>query len=180
MSTRELLHTTQPHIRRLQDGMNGVDSLWEPAIIANVLSRHLKRYPASIVGDSDATAHSQPQMITFDHNGITKHPNHTPIPSSHAYLPSDSVQRPLLVTLVSPSVWAKFWGPIPAVFAIGRNTVLGDTARQHEILIISSPFAWITAVWVMMAHWSQLVWFRWLYLALSRLMWMNELRIMDD
>jgi N-acetylglucosaminylphosphatidylinositol deacetylase len=33
---------------------------------------------------------------------------------------------------------------------------------------------YFTALRAMREHWSQLVWFRWLYVSFSRYMWVNE------
>lgn len=41
--------------------------------------------------------------------------------------------------------------------------------------MINDLRGWAIGLKAMMAHNSQLVWFRYLYLAFSRLMWVNEL-----
>ena len=43
------------------------------------------------------------------------------------------------------------------------------------MVVVSSPRLWWRGVEAMLRHESQLVWFRWLYLGFSELMWVNEL-----
>ena len=46
------------------------------------------------------------------------------------------------------------------------------------MVAVSSLAGWGRGVGAMVRHGSQLVWFRWLYLGASRLMWVNELDAM--
>lgn len=43
------------------------------------------------------------------------------------------------------------------------------------IRVVNTPYQWFIAVRAMRKHQSQMVWFRWLYLGFSGLMWGNEL-----
>lgn len=45
----------------------------------------------------------------------------------------------------------------------------------HHATFVSTPAQYGTTLYAMRAHASQLVWFRWLYVAFSRLMWVNQL-----
>jgi N-acetylglucosaminylphosphatidylinositol deacetylase len=132
------------------------------------------------------------QAITFDHMGITNHPNHTPLPSSLLALStlpdaySAEVSIPLILTLKSPRTITKFTGPLypffkaytshfPRIFH--SNSVPGG--KGQVIDVVASPFQWVSGWKAMLRHKSQLVWFRWLYLLFSRLMWLNELVVVS-
>lgn len=66
---------------------------------------------------------------------------------------------------------AKFTGPLYALYAGWLNTF--DYAEA--LAIVASPRQYLEALHAMQAHWSQMVWFRWLYVSFSHLMWVNEL-----
>ncbi|KAK4683873.1 N-acetylglucosaminylphosphatidylinositol deacetylase, partial [Tremellales sp. Uapishka_1] len=165
----EVLGVPQSHVELvdnelLQDGMTGWHQ-WQPAIIANIVSRHLSHHPASI-------------MITFDSTGITHHPNHTPLHLSHTLLPPrnrtspTSLPRPRLLVLKSPPLATKFTGPLWIL--VDRIKRLADPTRESHTFVADLK-GYKRGIEAMLQHQSQLVWFRWLYLAFSRLMWINEL-----
>jgi len=47
-------------------------------------------------------------------------------------------------------------------------------SRGVTPLFISGIQDYLTALRAMRQHWSQLVWFRWLYVLFSKYMWVNE------
>lgn len=51
---------------------------------------------------------------------------------------------------------------------------------RGSITIVNDLQGWFQGLRAMMAHRSQLVWFRWLYLCFSQLMWVNELKELPD
>jgi hypothetical protein len=55
-----------------------------------------------------------------------------------------------------------------------------DIRHRPSIHVYNDLSGWVTAFKAMLAHRSQLVWFRWLYLLFSRLMWVNELKELPD
>lgn len=90
--------------------------------------------------------------------------------------------------LRSPSVFTKFTGGLfPSAHIFGGiimnacervKATIGLSGKMREttsIVIVGSVWNWLTGWKAMLEHKTQLVWFRWLYLAFSRLMWMNEL-----
>lgn len=126
------------------------------------------------------------QLVTFDNQGVSKHPNHIALADVHArlnpYLDSaDEVPRPVLLQLESPPLATKYTGPIWAVVCALRELaarVLGSSPEgdaPEAATLISSPVRYAKAIRAMLAHRSQLVWFRWLYVSFSQLMWVNRL-----
>lgn len=160
---------------------------WPLPIIQSVLDAHLNDHPADL-------------LITFDPTGISSHPNHA---SLAGVIPSDiqirvmhllspplatkyigqlaatlsNVRRFLVDTPVDPAALAAF---LPTQLAgvfdhlVGQGQGPGKDARRTTT-ITSSPDAYWTAVQAMREHRTQMVWFRYLYLAFSRLMWVNDL-----
>ncbi|WVW80455.1 hypothetical protein I302_102437 [Kwoniella bestiolae CBS 10118] len=149
----------------LQDSMS---SHWDPELIADLLNNHLKDHPVDLI-------------ITFDSTGITHHPNHISLPLSLPLLSCDT--KPRILHLISPGVIPKFTGPVYPIYLNIRRIatqILGlgsatEGKSGRQVMITSSPARWVQSIQAMMAHRSQLVWFRWLYLAASKLMWVNEL-----
>lgn len=131
------------------------------------------------------------QLVTFDSQGVSQHPNHIALSDVHARLNSyldtaDEVPRPQLLQLESPPLATKYTGPFWAVLLALRElvarTLRSSSAKGDDVLeaakvatLISSPTRYAQAIRAMLAHRSQLVWFRWLYVAFSQLMWVNRL-----
>lgn len=126
------------------------------------------------------------QLVTFDPDGVSKHPNHIALADVHAHLnpyldTAEEVPRPVLLQLESPSLATKYTGPIWAVVCALRELaarVLGSSPEgdaPESATLISSPVRYAKAIRAMLAHRSQLVWFRWLYVSFSQLMWVNRL-----
>jgi N-acetylglucosaminylphosphatidylinositol deacetylase len=128
------------------------------------------------------------QIITFDHDGITRHPNHVSLHYAVEAYTRKTPSHPRPLYLRSPSVYTKFTGPLfPSAYVFRRNIVNAweslvpgpgvddPPAKPTNIVVAGSVWNWIIGWKAMLEHKTQLVWFRWLYLAFSRLLWMNEL-----
>ncbi|KAH9933045.1 putative deacetylase LmbE-like domain-containing protein, partial [Fomitopsis serialis] len=120
-------------------------------------------------------------ILTFDAYGISGHPNHISLCHGAARLlssfPSSSdsddsaLTRPRLFTLVSvPLVW-KYTGPASPLLLKASSAIAG---KGRGPAFVAGVREYVTALRAMMQHRSQLVWFRWLYVAFSRYMWVNE------
>lgn len=105
--------------------------------------------------------------MTFDEGGITAHPNHVALASVPAFVNTQTL------FLQSPSVLAKFTGPLYALYTGVK--LLQQDSDSNIVTIVASPRQYLEALYAMQSHWSQLVWFRWLYVTFSHLMWVNEL-----
>ncbi|WVR05587.1 hypothetical protein IAU60_002606 [Kwoniella sp. DSM 27419] len=138
---------------------------WDPKLVAGLVDGHLAESPVSLI-------------ITFDEKGITHHPNHMVLPLALAHLRTSPPPR--TAHLRSPSTLAKFTGPLYPLYLrlssrIGHSRLSEHQHSTQPLILISSTSQWAQSIRAMMSHQSQLVWFRWLYLAASRLMWVNEL-----
>ncbi|KKY37380.1 putative n-acetylglucosaminyl-phosphatidylinositol de-n-acetylase [Diaporthe ampelina] len=146
-------------------------------------------------------------LITFDSGGISSHPNHISLyHGARHFVASLTANRPGwaspvdMYTLTSVGVARKYAG-IMDVFATLGVTALGvwrgggagaaarrgdkdkdkDGRRRPAALVFMHGFGaggWATAREAMTrAHVSQMVWFRWGWITISRYMFMNDLRL---
>jgi len=121
-------------------------------------------------------------ILTFDERGISSHPNHISLLRGTAALLAD--QNKLRgFALKTTGVAAKYTGQASAAWAtihlrlctLLNNYYASERCRSKEALtFISGLEGYATALRAMLRHRSQLVWFRWLYVAFSRYMWVNE------
>ncbi|KLO09846.1 LmbE-like protein [Schizopora paradoxa] len=121
-------------------------------------------------------------VLTFDEHGISSHPNHISLIRGASALLDE--QRHLRgFALKTTNVAAKYTGQASAIWnilhlrlcALLNNYYASESCRSKESLtFISGLEGYATALRAMMRHKSQLVWFRWLYVAFSRYMWVNE------
>ena len=51
----------------------------------------------------------------------------------------------------------------------------GKKGMKIKLTVTNDLAGWVTGAKAMGAHWSQLVWFRYLYFSFSRLVWDNTL-----
>ena len=88
--------------------------------------------------------------------------------------------RPRLFSLITVPLVPKYIGPVAALLAkfdVKTAALFNDATRANVYKVpvfVSGVEDWWTAIQAMMEHKSQLVWFRWLYVAFSRYMWVNE------
>lgn len=145
-------------------------------------------------------------LITFDKGGISSHPNHISLyHGARHFVASLTANRPGwaspvdMYTLTSVNVARKYAGVVD-VFATLGTTALdvwrgGGAAnkgsssnskdkngrRRPAALVFMHGFGaggWATAREAMTrAHVSQMVWFRWGWITISRYMFMNDLRL---
>lgn len=145
-------------------------------------------------------------LITFDKGGISSHPNHISLyHGARHFIASLTANRPGwaspvdMYTLTSVNVARKYAGVVD-VFATLGTTALdvwrgGGAAnkgsssnnkdkngrRRPAALVFMHGFGaggWATAREAMTrAHVSQMVWFRWGWITISRYMFMNDLRL---
>eukprot|EP01063_Lacrimia_lanifica_P014140 TRINITY_DN20793_c0_g1_i1.p1 TRINITY_DN20793_c0_g1~~TRINITY_DN20793_c0_g1_i1.p1 ORF type:complete len:250 (+),score=64.01 TRINITY_DN20793_c0_g1_i1:44-793(+) len=127
----------------LEDGLR---TAWDVPYAAALIARH-----CSSEAEGAHTA-----VLTFDDHGVSGHPNH--IATSRAVRaalrsPNSPISAAYLV--VSHAVWYKFTG------------VLGSLAPSCTGVgvKVGSPWPCLSA---MLQHWSQMVWYRWLFIAFSR------------
>ena len=123
--------------------------------------------------------------MTFDHHGISSHPNHISLPKGAAHLLSTLPSTPdkpraRLFTLVTVPLREKYLGvlsPLLSKVSIAFSRTLRDPSvggGAETAVAVSGVWGYARAHRAMREHWSQLVWFRWLYVSFSRYMWVNE------
>ncbi|KAL1673051.1 putative deacetylase LmbE-like domain-containing protein [Schizophyllum commune] len=160
----------------LQDNLTAI---WD----ADVIARTVLPY----VAESAITT-----ILTFDREGVSQHPNHrsiregirTLLSSSDAddldTSPTSLAIHPRFFTLVTVPLASKYLGVIASATRDGTTTkdVGSNPTRTPSAPVIPAFISgWAeykTAVRAMLRHKSQMVWFRWLYVAFSRYMWVNE------
>jgi len=161
----------------LQDN---ITAKWDPLVIADVVKPYVTEYKISTI-------------LTFDEKGISLHPNHISIPFGLRHLLSTQLPHPIpkLYTLISLPPFAKFQGPVAPVLAkydlvlqhvwysiyaylFGTPSEVNPDDQISVPVFVSGAQEYLTALKSMYQHRSQLVWFRWLYIAASRYMWVNE------
>lgn len=123
-------------------------------------------------------------LVTFDGRGVSGHPNHISlyhgarrfVASLPPLLPPPAETSPVeLYVLRSVGVARKYAGAADALV----TTLLRWGAAGVEELVFVSGWAAVRTGWRAMtqAHRSQMVWFRWGWIALSRYMYVNDLRL---
>ena len=119
------------------------------------------------------------QILTFDHRGISYHPNHRSLFHGVAHLLSTISNPPKAYALISLPTLAKYFGVVAPLLA------KLDIAFAHAVSYFGYPSSdipvfvagakdYLTAARALRQHQSQMIWFRWLYLGFSRYMWVNE------
>lgn len=118
--------------------------------------------------------------MTFDRQGVSWHPNHRSLHRGVKRLietlPPDHPTPLTAYGLVTVSLGHKYIGPVAALLA-RLDLALNAFARpgaQGIPAFVADIAQYRTALRAMRRHASQLVWFRWLYVAFSRYMWVNE------
>ena len=127
------------------------------------------------------------QILTFDTQGITSHPNHYSLPFGAQHLVQTLRSRapttasvPQVYSLVTVPVLPKYAGalaPLSSRLSILLERILSRLFRsdRNRRAVFTSGFKeYMTAVRAMRKHASQLAWFRYLYVTFSRYMWVNE------
>ena len=144
---------------RLQDGLHTV---WDEAHAASVVRRHI----ADLVADEPSGA-TRVGLLTFDEAGVSGHPNHAAthraVRTAAAAEAVDASRAYELVVqyVVSVPRVLKFSGAAGATLSM-RGTEGSEVARTFRVW---NPLVCLRA---MLCHWSQMVWYRWLFIAFSR------------
>ncbi|KAG1776847.1 putative deacetylase LmbE-like domain-containing protein, partial [Suillus placidus] len=152
---------------QLQDN---ITQQWDAEIIAEVLRPFV-------------IEHHITSVLTFDIKGISSHPNHLSLPLGASYLieslsSSSHTPVPRLFSLVTVPVLPKYTGLPSAILArigvISQAFVVFEPTVDSLPVFISGIPDYLTTARAILAHDSQMVWFRYLYMTFSRYMWVNE------
>lgn len=186
-SALQLGITSEEHIVILEDDTQFPDSMtatWDAKAISNVLLRYFAPKASKASANAAPTSYID-AIITFDASGVSGHPNHISLlhgataflkalmqrhagwecPTKLYTLPTTNIARKYssildcVVTIFTVMWRAKDKGsfPTPLVMVSG----LGDVRRAQRAMTT--------------AHKSQMRWFRWGWVGLSRYMVVNDL-----
>ncbi|KUI64894.1 putative N-acetylglucosaminyl-phosphatidylinositol de-N-acetylase [Cytospora mali] len=139
-------------------------------------------------------------LITFDAHGISSHPNHISLyHGARAFISSLTAGKPGwsspvdMYTLTSVNIMRKYTGVLDVFATLGvaaldawkgpdaKSVRTKDPTKHPAALVYMHGFGaggWATAREAMTrAHISQMVWFRWGWITVSRYMFMNDIRL---
>ena len=126
-------------------------------------------------------------LITFDANGISSHPNHISLYHGARHFISSLMrnrpgwQRPVdLYTLTSTNIIRKYSSFFDAVTSLGVQAFQKKSMGEHPSpLLFMSGLGEVRMAQKAMtnAHVSQMKWFRWGWIGLSRYMVINDLKL---
>lgn len=174
------------HVVVLEDP-NFPDSMtteWDPKAVAQVLMKYFAPNIASIPATEEPKA-SIDVLITFDEQGVSGHPNHISLYHGAANFMRSLMQgrsgweSPVkMYTLTSTNMFRKYSSILDSVITviscIWRKKERGDFPTP--LLSISPPGDVRKAQLAMTtAHKSQMRWFRWGWIGISRYMAINDL-----
>ncbi|KAH8113798.1 LmbE-like protein [Phellopilus nigrolimitatus] len=159
---------------------DNITIFWDAKVIAD----HVRSY---------VLEHEIDIILTFDAHGISSHPNHISLERGTRALLWNAPRKDqtlrafsLRTTSLLPK-YAGFAAPLRAKLELALcsspfpNIPLTPIVKnfvancsKKDAVFISGFAEYVTALHAMLAHQSQLVWFRWLYVTASRYMWVNE------
>ncbi|CAD6580260.1 MAG: N-acetylglucosaminyl-phosphatidylinositol de-N-acetylase [Tremellales sp. Tagirdzhanova-0007] len=128
-------------------------NIWDPRLIASLVASNLAKHPVSL-------------LITFDEDGISRHPNHMALHVSLAHLLLLPISPPTkILKLRSPPIHEKYTGPLFSISYslshhipnITRGLLSGRGDFPRTVVVIASPGAWWKGVRAMIEHRTQLL-----------------------
>lgn len=132
-----------------------------------------KTWPSTKIAEI-LSQHSPSLIITFDESGVSSHPNHISLLRGAEEYVSTRGAGTRLFTLTSVPIWRKY-----AFFldAIAVRWLVGEEGKGiRRVAFVSSWAGYVKARSAMVqAHVSQMRWFRWGWIGLSRYMVVNDL-----
>lgn len=158
---------------------------WDDKLISKLLTTTFAPQMAKISARAAPKANID-VLITFDAGGVSNHPNHRSLyRGSLTFIKSlmhgrSGWDSPIaLYTLTSVSIFRKylsvFEAPVSLITAVLGRKERGD--KPTPLMFVSDVGQWRTAQGAMTtAHKSQMRWFRWGWIGLSRYMVINDLK----
>lgn len=182
LGIRSAEHVVVLEDEKLPDSMT---TTWDARHIAALLTRYFAPQNARTPPTAAPTA-SLDAILTFDRSGVSAHPNHTSLYHGSVAFLRSLMQRhtgwecPVkLYTLTSVNVVRKYSGVVDSVTTV--LTCLGRAKEKGEaptpLLVVSGPGGvWRAQRAMARAHRSQMRWFRWAWVGVSRYMVVNDLK----
>lgn len=171
------------------DFQDSMTATWDKVKIASLLSAafapNLSK-PMKSKGDEAPTA-TIDVLITFDKSGVSSHPNHISLYHGARHFIASLIhnrpgwQCPVdLYTLTSINIARKYSSFLDSMVSMFLMAFTKRQSGDHPspLLFMSGAGAIRTAQKAMTtAHTSQMKWFRWAWIGLSRYMVVNDLRL---
>ncbi|KAL7270585.1 N-acetylglucosaminyl-phosphatidylinositol de-N-acetylase [Rhizina undulata] len=141
-------------------------------------------WPTTTIVSQLSALNPQPSIfLTFDSSGVSSHPNHIALyHGAKAFLKKNAKEkgRYLLYTLKTVGIHRKYLWILDAPITL-MGLFFGEKMREGAptaLLFVSSPRGLRKAVRAMtVGHESQMRWFRWGWIGISRYMVINDLRL---
>ncbi|KAH8879944.1 N-acetylglucosaminyl-phosphatidylinositol de-N-acetylase [Thozetella sp. PMI_491] len=172
------------------DFPDSMTTTWDTAKIASLLGSAFAPHLANAgARASAAPSASIDVLVTFDVDGVSGHPNHKSLYHGAKAFIANLVEGKAgsvdLYTLSSVSVLRKYTGILDVVATLASWALhidMKDKAHPGGLVflnsLVGSGSSMTTARKAMVeAHQSQMVWFRWGWITLSRYMLMNDLKL---
>lgn len=158
---------------------------WNPRLLSNMLTTTFAPKMAQISSKSAPEA-TIDVLITFDAQGVSGHPNHKSLyHGAHSFLKALMYRHtgwecPIkLYTLTSTNVVRKYTSAFDGLATLVTQMVQKKerSAYPTPMLLVSGPSGYRAAQSAMTnAHVSQMKWFRWGWIGVSRYMIINDLK----
>ena len=155
----------------------------DPAHLPDSMAAHWD--PARVAARLRARAAAAPfdVLLTFDARGVSAHPNHVALWHGARRFAAEPAGRDVAVyALETVGLARKYLGVVDAVVSgagalLGGGVGAGDAERPARLVMVSAAGDVRAGQRAMtQAHRSQMRWFRWGWIGLSRYMVVNELR----
>lgn len=181
LGVREREHVVVLDDEKLQDGM---DEAWDAKYIATILTKFFAPAIAT-QSKNQAPKTNIDVLLTFDNHGVSSHPNHIALLSGSKTFLTQTMARhrgweaPIkLYALKTTNVLRKYGSvldaPLTMLSAVFASKSLG--AYPTPLLMVSAPGDVRRAQRAMTeGHKSQMRWFRWGWIGVSRYMVVNDL-----
>lgn len=161
---------------------------WHPRLLSNLLLSTFAPKLATTPSTSAPPA-TIDVLITFDKGGVSGHPNHISLlHGARAFIKAlmhrhSGWECPVtLYTLTSTNIVRKYFGILDALITLfstmrakGNKHVQSGPRRMFFASGLSEYWAARQAMTT--AHKSQMLWFRWFWIVLSRYMTLNDLKV---
>ncbi|KAI7233036.1 chitin synthase export chaperone [Hortaea werneckii] len=178
---------TSEHVVVVEDEKlpDSMETKWDPKLIASILTRYFAPKMMSTPSSTAPLANID-AIVTFDTGGVSGHPNHISLFHGASLFLRNLMQRhagwesPVkLYTLTSVNMFRKYSSILDSVMTI--ITCIWRTKERSEfptpLLVVSGPSGVRKAQRAMTtAHESQMRWFRWGWIGVSRYMVVNDLK----
>lgn len=144
------------------DLQDGFDKPWNHQLLATLAEEEIRKHCIDV-------------LITFDNYGVSGHPNHCDVNNAIRILLRENVLKIVEAwELISTGIIRKYVGPIDIWLSI--ISTLSGQSRSIYCLTNQHP---LKSYQAMSEHYSQWVWFRKLFVVLSRFTFVNTLRRID-